>query len=167
MVTISSTRHRYCVFLHWPLCSPLHLISSSCKVCRKCLFKFAWIEEFVCSLLLYFIFNQVVFNLWGINHDPNEWDAPDTFNPHRWLDAEGKCVEGRERAYLPFGAGRRVCLGEQMAKHELFLFVTRLIKTFRILPNNETGFPEFNKGTAGLVFAPLKYTAVFVPRDEA
>ena len=31
---------------------------------------------------------QVWFNLWNLHHDPAEWENPEQFNPHRWLDEE-------------------------------------------------------------------------------
>jgi len=109
---------------------------------------------------------QVMFNLWAVNNDPREWEDPEAFNPRRWLDEEGKCIEGYERSYLPFGAGRRACLGEQMAKHELYLFLTRIIKTFIIQPNEKEGFPGFKNGNVGLIYSPLAFTAMFIPRNK-
>ena len=107
---------------------------------------------------------KVLFNIWAINNDPREWVDPHLFNPHRWIDSQGNCVSTHDRSYLPFSAGRRVCLGEQMAKNELFIFFTRLIGTFRIQPNKENIFPMMNEGNVGIVFSPREFSAVFTPR---
>ncbi|XP_035684759.1 cytochrome P450 2U1-like [Branchiostoma floridae] len=74
---------------------------------------------------------QVLTNLWSAHMDPEYWPDPETFDPRRFLDSDGKVVS-RPDSYLPFSAGRRVCLGEQLAKMELFLLFSSLLKHFTL-----------------------------------
>ncbi|XP_065113138.1 cytochrome P450 2N13 [Paramisgurnus dabryanus] len=67
--------------------------------------------------------------LHSVLFDESEWETPYKFNPGHFLDKEGKFV--RREAFMPFSAGKRVCLGEQLARMELFLFLVSLIRKFR------------------------------------
>ncbi|XP_072015045.1 cytochrome P450 2J4-like [Amphiura filiformis] len=64
-------------------------------------------------------------NLWSVHHDPNLWKDPFQFNPARFLDPSGNVVHRPE--LIPFSTGRRICLGENLAKMEIFLFFTHMI----------------------------------------
>ncbi|XP_071375981.1 cytochrome P450 2K1-like [Centroberyx affinis] len=82
----------------------------------------------------YFIKKEtpVVLLLASVLQDENEWDSPDTFNPAHFLDEEGKFL--KRHAFLPFSAGPRVCVGESLARMELFLFFTSLLQHFHFTP---------------------------------
>lgn len=74
---------------------------------------------------------RVLANLWLAHRDPGFWQEPHRFVPERFLQAEE--LHGRpdkRDAFLPFGLGKRVCIGESLAKTEVFVFVTELLKKF-------------------------------------
>ena len=99
----------------------------------------------------------VMFNLWNIHHNEENWKNPLEFQPRRWLDAEGKYVPGMHTSFLPFSAGRRVCLGESLAKVELFMFLSRLMRDFKIHPNTDEGLPSL-EGNPSFIILPDEFT---------
>ncbi|KAI8504826.1 hypothetical protein Bbelb_169350 [Branchiostoma belcheri] len=108
---------------------------------------------------------RVMFNLWAIHHDERHWTDPATFNPARFLDSQtGQLVRGG--SFLPFLAGCRGCLGESMAKAELFLFTARILRDFRLeLPHGVS--PPSLQGRYGVVMAPERYNICFRPRNAS
>lgn len=93
-------------------------------------------------------------NLYSVNMDPKYWEQPEQFKPERWLDGNGDFV--KREAFMPFGAGRRACLGEQLAKMELFLFFTTLMQQFTFKMAEGTEHPGI-KGNQGITLMPPTY----------
>ena len=60
---------------------------------------------------------QILFNIWSFHNDEMYWEHPEKFDPYRWIDESNKYTPGCHISFLPFSAGRRVCLGESMAKN--------------------------------------------------
>ncbi|XP_066953766.1 cytochrome P450 2B1-like [Macrobrachium rosenbergii] len=71
---------------------------------------------------------QVMFHLSSSMRDPKYWKHPDKFYPEHFLTSDGK--PHKPEAFMPFGHGKRVCLGESLARIELFLFFTNLVHRF-------------------------------------
>ncbi|NP_001268860.1 steroid 17-alpha-hydroxylase/17,20 lyase precursor [Mesocricetus auratus] len=96
-------------------------------------------------------FTPVIINLWALHHSEKEWDQPDRFMPERFLDPTGSHLITPSLSYLPFGAGARSCIGEVLARQELFLFMAHLLQRFDLdVPDDEQ--PPCLKGNANVVF---------------
>ncbi|XP_040891246.1 cytochrome P450 2U1 [Toxotes jaculatrix] len=104
----------------------------------------------------------ILANLWSVHRDPTLWDDPDSFIPSRFLDDEGNLL--RKEYFIPFGIGRRVCMGEQLAKMELFLTVTSLLQAFKFRLPEGTPPPTLH-GRFGLTLAPCPYSVCVSPRS--
>ena len=66
---------------------------------------------------------------WVVHRHRRRWANPDAFDPTRFLPG----AQAPERyAYMPFGAGARICVGAQFALTEAVLVLARLLARFRI-----------------------------------
>ena len=99
----------------------------------------------------------LLLNIWAMHYDERKWENPQAFDPTRFLDDEGKFVHpSGTMSYLPFGAGRRVCVGEALAKQELFIVISRLMHQFRFESAPGCPLPE-TVGNMWLVHMPKAY----------
>nr|QLC36640.1 cytochrome P450 17A1 [Kryptolebias hermaphroditus] len=106
---------------------------------------------------------RVIINLWSLHHDEEEWDKPELFDPGRFLNSEGTGLTVPSSSYLPFGAGIRVCLGEALAKMELFLFLSWILQRFTLSVPPNHSLPSL-EGKFGVVLQPVKYKVKATPR---
>ncbi|XP_078141652.1 cytochrome P450 2J2-like [Centroberyx gerrardi] len=102
----------------------------------------------------------IMTNLSSVLFDKNEWETPDTFNPEHFLDSEGRFR--RREAFLPFSAGKRVCIGEHLARMELFLFFAALLQRFTISP--VPGEMPSMEGVMGFTHSPEEFKMLALPR---
>uniref|UniRef100_A0A5F8GAI5 Cytochrome P450 n=1 Tax=Monodelphis domestica TaxID=13616 RepID=A0A5F8GAI5_MONDO len=103
----------------------------------------------------------LITNLSSVLKDEATWEQPYRFYPEHFLDAEGRFV--KPEAFMPFSAGRRVCLGEPLAKMELFLFFTCLLQDFSfVLPPGHS--KPSDKAEVSFLSAPQPFQLCAVPR---
>ncbi|CAH1793047.1 unnamed protein product [Owenia fusiformis] len=88
---------------------------------------------------------QVWTDLFSLHHDERYFPDPWTFKPDRFLDDAGELIPTDQRKLLmPFGAGRRVCVGEQMARVRIFLFMTTMLQRYEFLPEKPGCPPNYD-----------------------
>jgi unspecific monooxygenase len=66
---------------------------------------------------------------WVLHRHRKLWDRPERFDPSRFLPGG---PPPPRYAYMPFGAGPRICVGAQFALTEATLVLARLVQRFRI-----------------------------------
>lgn len=105
---------------------------------------------------------MVITNLYSVHFDEKYWQEPGVFAPQRFLDNNGNFV--RREAFLPFSLGKRQCLGEQLARMEMFLFFTMLLQRFHL---------QFPPGTVpsvtpklGMTLQPKPYSICAIRRQH-
>ena len=78
------------------------------------------------------------------------WGDGEVFRPERFLDEAGQLR--KEERFIPFSTGKRACLGEALARAELFLFLSSLLQHFTLLPAVEGELPaeEWQFGVTSL-----------------
>ncbi|XP_029136943.2 cytochrome P450 2J4-like isoform X1 [Labrus bergylta] len=96
----------------------------------------------------------------SVLHDETMWETPHSFNPQHFLDRDGQFR--KREAFLPFSAGKRVCIGEPLAKMEIFLFFTSLLQRFSFsAADGEQPSLDF---VLGFTRSPKPYRLCAVPR---
>lgn len=104
----------------------------------------------------------VVANIHSAMMDPNLWTEPTRFRPERFLTADQKALE-IPKYFLPFSLGPRSCLGETLAKMELFLYMTSLLQRFKLMPAEGSSLPPI-KGVLGVTYNPEPYEIRLIKR---
>ncbi|XP_051026426.1 25-hydroxyvitamin D-1 alpha hydroxylase, mitochondrial [Acomys russatus] len=68
---------------------------------------------------------------YATSRDPAQFPEPNSFNPARWL---GQGPAPHPFASLPFGFGKRSCIGRRLAELELQMALTQILTHFEVLP---------------------------------
>jgi unspecific monooxygenase len=68
-----------------------------------------------------------------LQRDPRWWPDADQLQPERWLQ---RAAPGSRRAYIPFGAGPRICLGLHLGLYQLATAASHLAAYYRVESSN-------------------------------
>lgn len=72
----------------------------------------------------------VLLSIYAMHRHRMNWERPDEFDPDRFLSGQGT------PAWMPFGAGPRVCLAAQFALTEIVVIVARLLSEMEFEPSD-------------------------------
>ncbi|XP_043694266.1 geraniol 8-hydroxylase-like [Telopea speciosissima] len=79
--------------------------------------------------------SKVMVNAWAIQRDPIAWENPLEFKPERFLRSsigdDEYDFSGKDFRYIPFGSGRRVCVGIPMAERMVPYLLASILHSFK------------------------------------
>ncbi|XP_077972267.1 vitamin D 25-hydroxylase-like [Styela clava] len=101
-------------------------------------------------------------NMWSVHYDPEYFENPREFRPERFINRDGKFIKSSH--VIPFSLGSRHCLGEHLAKMELFIFLTAIVQKLEILPDPKQTPPSFFGGHINLIYEAPEFQAIFLER---
>lgn len=101
-------------------------------------------------------------NSQAVHLDPNCWKNLSIFDPYHHIDEDGQLISN-EGHFYPFGAGRRMCAGEPLAKVELFLFLSWILHGFTFVAEGRD--PPELKGVVGIINSPKPYNIKALKRQ--
>uniref|UniRef100_A0A8C4LC41 Cytochrome P450 n=1 Tax=Equus asinus asinus TaxID=83772 RepID=A0A8C4LC41_EQUAS len=101
--------------------------------------------------------------LTSVLHDPRHFEKPDVFYPGHFLDAEGNFR--KHKAFIPFSMGKRLCLGEGLARSQLFLILTSMLQNFSLGSPQAPEDIDFTPRINGLTKLPSVFQLSFLPRQ--
>ncbi|KAL8194651.1 UNVERIFIED_CONTAM: hypothetical protein K2H54_027933 [Gekko kuhli] len=96
----------------------------------------------------------VITNLVSVHRDESQWKHPCEFNPSNFLNEKGEFV--KPEAFLAFSAGPRGCLGIGLARMELFLFFTGILRKFQVVWPDESKAPDLTP-RYGITLSPVPF----------
>ena len=104
---------------------------------------------------------MVLVNLAAVHLNSQHFKNPTEFQPERFIGPDGNFQ--KHDAFIAFGLGPRNCMGEALARSEMFLFLTAMLQrfTFKMVdPEN----PPTLEGKQGVSFAPRMFDVIIESR---
>uniref|UniRef100_A0A8D2L2R8 Uncharacterized protein n=1 Tax=Varanus komodoensis TaxID=61221 RepID=A0A8D2L2R8_VARKO len=98
----------------------------------------------------------------SVLNDPKQYKNPSRFDPEHFLDENGDFK--KSSADMPFSAGKRNCLGEGLARMELFLFLTTILQSFRLMHPPGVAQINLTPEVSGVGHIPRQASFCFCPR---
>ncbi|XP_051838315.1 cytochrome P450 2C44-like [Antechinus flavipes] len=96
--------------------------------------------------------------------DPKEFPNPHQFDPKHFLNEDGSFK--KSDYFVAFSIGKRACLGEGLAKMELFLFLVTILQHFILKSTIDPKEINIKPCSTGIITVPPKYKLYLLPRYE-
>ena len=93
-----------------------------------------------------------------MHYSEKYWSHPELFDPSRFIDESGQFVPSEK--VMPFCVGKRRCVGEALAKAEIFMIFAAVLQRFNLRLNGSLDLSP----TRGLVCDAQPHLIYFLPR---
>uniref|UniRef100_A0A3P9HDZ1 Cytochrome P450, family 2, subfamily X, polypeptide 9 n=1 Tax=Oryzias latipes TaxID=8090 RepID=A0A3P9HDZ1_ORYLA len=105
----------------------------------------------------------IIQNMVSVLREEGQWKFPHEFNPENFLNEQGEFI--KPEAFMPFSAGPRMCLGEGLARMELFIIMVTLLRKFKFTWPEDAGQPDLSP-VFGATLTPKPYRMKVQLRSE-
>jgi len=97
----------------------------------------------------------VIANFYYMMKSPAFWDEPSVFKPERFIK-NGELQKDLPQM-MPFSVGRRVCMGDSLARNELSIFFTSMVQRLRFTAPLHNNIPRVDQVRTGVTTIPDDY----------
>ncbi|XP_043331867.1 cytochrome P450 2C42-like [Cervus canadensis] len=104
---------------------------------------------------------DILASLTSVLHDDKEFPNPGVFDPGHFLDESGNFR--RSDYFVAFSTGKRVCVGEGLARMELFLFLTTILQKLTLKSVVDPKDLDTTHAVSGFISLPPFYQLCFIP----
>ncbi|XP_049518251.1 steroid 17-alpha-hydroxylase/17,20 lyase-like isoform X1 [Dermacentor silvarum] len=107
----------------------------------------------------------LMYNIYGVHHDPTNWEKPEEFRPERFLNPVTGKVRTDAGPLIAFGMGARICPGEKLAHMDMFYILVRLMQRLSCSIPDGISDVDLNGNGSSLFSHPAQQNIVFTRRD--
>lgn len=107
--------------------------------------------------------SMILINLRSVMMEESYWKDPLSFKPERFIADDGSVR--RDERLIPFGKGKRVCLGEPLARMTSFLLLTGLTSQLSFSLPPGVPVPD-SEGNTGFTLGPPRFKVLIEKRKQ-